>query len=71
MRMALVKLPQRTDYWSTDQFWNQPSISRHMSRNRFMAISGAFHMVDNFAISEEAKKADIYWKVRPALVVLC
>uniref|UniRef100_A0A672MU32 Si:ch211-255f4.7 n=1 Tax=Sinocyclocheilus grahami TaxID=75366 RepID=A0A672MU32_SINGR len=44
-----------------------PVISSKMKRDRFFKLRNSLKIVDDLAITEETKKADILWKVRPLL----
>ncbi len=42
-----------------------PVISSKMTRDMFFKLRNSLKFVDDLAITEEIKKADILWKVRP------
>lgn len=44
-----------------------PVISSKITRDRFFKLRNSLKTVDDLAITEETKKADILWKVRPLL----
>ena len=45
-------------------------VSSVMSRNRFESILRTVHFVNNLSISEDDKKQDRLWKIRPWLSIL-
>ncbi len=42
-----------------------PVISSKMTRDMFFKLRNSLKVVDDLAITEDIKKADILWKVRP------
>ena len=64
-RMGPVQLPSQRSYWET--FMSYDGVSSVLSRNRFEAIIRNVHFVDNVSISEENKKQDRLWKLRPRI----
>ncbi|XP_065665259.1 piggyBac transposable element-derived protein 3-like [Hydra vulgaris] len=64
-RMGLVKLPSVRSYWET--FMNYDGVSSILSRNRFLSILRYLHFVDNLNVTDEVKKNDRAWKLRPWL----
>ncbi|XP_047132711.1 piggyBac transposable element-derived protein 3-like isoform X1 [Hydra vulgaris] len=64
-RMGLVKLPSVRSYWET--FMNYDGVSLVLSRNRFLSILRYLHFVDNLKVTDEVKKNDRAWKLRPWL----
>nr|XP_047132561.1 piggyBac transposable element-derived protein 3-like [Hydra vulgaris] len=64
-RMGLVKLPSVRSYWEI--FMNYDGVSSVLSRNRFLSILRYLHFVDNLKVTDEVKKNDRAWKLRPWL----
>nr|XP_047124050.1 piggyBac transposable element-derived protein 3-like [Hydra vulgaris] len=63
--MGLVKLPSVRSYW--ENFMNYDGVSSVLSRNRFLSILRYLHFVDNLKVTDEVKKNDRAWKLRPWL----
>ena len=64
-RMGLTKMPCSRMYWEKDTRYEQ--VADIMSRNRFLEILAHLHFVDNLTATEEQKKSDKLWKIRPWL----
>lgn len=62
-RMGLVKMPGIRQYWESATAY--PPVSGVMSRNRFKALVANLHFVDNLLVTDEEKKKDKLWKIRP------
>ena len=45
--MGIVKLPQVSLYWSSDDYFGNHGIKKVMSRNRFEEIHGYLHFNDS------------------------
>ncbi|XP_047105925.1 piggyBac transposable element-derived protein 3-like [Schistocerca piceifrons] len=60
--MGCIKLPRLRLYWSTE--YGYTPVSRIMSRDRFLALRNAFHVVD---ASSAPKNNNKLWKVQPVL----
>ena len=63
LRMGLVKMPNQLSYWET--FSGHTSVSSIFSRERFVTLMSLIHFVDNNSVTEETKKFDRLWKLRP------
>ncbi|KAK7499304.1 hypothetical protein BaRGS_00009564 [Batillaria attramentaria] len=65
LNMGLIWKPEIRQYWSTRPAVHTPFFSKCMTRDRFLAILGFFHLVDNEARPEN--DVDKLYKVRPLL----
>lgn len=52
-------------YWGQET--RMPLISDNISRNRFFKLRSRLKVVDDNAVSEEIRKIDKFWKVRPII----
>ncbi|XP_022100311.1 piggyBac transposable element-derived protein 3-like [Acanthaster planci] len=64
-RMSLLQMAGVRAYWENET--NHEPVSGVMSRNRFQYLLTVLHFVDNLAMTDEDKKADKLWKIRPWL----
>ncbi|CAH0723921.1 unnamed protein product, partial [Brenthis ino] len=63
--MAALNYPWLRMYWETK--WRVPIIADNMSRNRFTALRRSIKVVFDEDITEETRKKDKLWKVRPLI----
>ena len=63
LRIGIVRMPGLRVYW--DQETRYGPVADIMSRNRFQLLLTVIHFIDNMSVSEDAKKADKMWKIRP------
>ena len=63
LRMCLIKMPIQRSYWET--FSGYSSISSIFSRKRFETLMSSIQFVNNNSVTEETKKIDRPWKLRP------
>ena len=72
--LGIHRLPKMNDIWSSDWILGVPALARFMTKNRFLALWGNLHLVDNEAyLREHPKGSDSYdklFKLRPALDAL-
>ena len=61
--MGLVKMSGICQYWEIGTSYEP--VSGVMGRNRFQLLLTSIHLVDNLTVTDEDKKADMLWKVRP------
>ena len=64
-QMGLVSMPGIRPYWESETRYHP--IANIMSRNRFQLLLTVLHFVDNLSVSDETKKSDKLWKIRPWL----
>lgn len=65
MLMSCLQYPIIRMYW--DRRWKVPAIANNMSRNRFFTIRTSLKVVVDGDISEDARKMDRLWKIRPLI----
>lgn len=66
--MGIKQLPSLKDYWSANDELRDNYISSKMSRNRFMAILGNFHVNNNIHQPQKGEPGyDKLYKIRPLL----
>uniref|UniRef100_A0A1B6BYD3 PiggyBac transposable element-derived protein domain-containing protein n=1 Tax=Clastoptera arizonana TaxID=38151 RepID=A0A1B6BYD3_9HEMI len=65
--MGIVKLNRVTEYWNTNEKFNLKFVSSRMSRDRFLGIRQAFHLVSN---SDEPTSQNPLKKILPLLEYL-
>lgn len=63
--MAALNYPWLRMYWETK--WRVPIIADNMSRNRFTVLRASIKVVSDEGITEEIRKKDKLWKVRPLI----
>ena len=66
LRMGLCKVAGGIRaFWETGTRF--PPVADHMARNRFQQLLTVIHFVDNNSVTEDEKKKDKLWKIRPWL----
>ena len=65
LRMGLAQMPSVRSYWEINMAYNK--VSDVMSRNRFQKLVSLLHFENNLSPTEEKKKEDKLWKIRPWL----
>ncbi|XP_064635785.1 piggyBac transposable element-derived protein 4-like [Lineus longissimus] len=68
MLTGIVKKPEQTDYWSTDELLNTPIFGKTLPRNRFQLLMKFLHFSNNDDIP--ADNEDKLIKVRPIIDAL-
>lgn len=63
--MSIVKMPRIKMYWQAKT--RIPWIADKMTRDRFFKLRNSLKFLDDNTVSEENKKIDRLWKVRPLL----
>lgn len=63
--MGVLGYPRIRMYWSKS--FKIPLIANTMGRNRFFKIRNYLHVVNNLDVSDEERKLDKLWKVRPII----
>ncbi|CAG4929637.1 unnamed protein product [Colias eurytheme] len=63
--MATLHYPWLRMYW--EDKWRVPIIANNMSRNRFLILRNSIKFVFDNDITEDIRKRDKLWKVRPLL----
>ncbi|CAG5019923.1 unnamed protein product [Parnassius apollo] len=61
--MGLVKLPSISDYWSTDNIFQQPFPRTVMTRNRFELLLQYLHFADNYNLNPNDRIGKIRYLV--------
>ncbi|CAK1589587.1 unnamed protein product [Parnassius mnemosyne] len=61
--MGLVKLPSISDYWSTDDIFQQPFPRTVMTRNRFELLLQYLHFADNYNLNPNDRIGKIRYLV--------
>lgn len=64
--MGLVRMPSIRDYWSTDRFFANDTVSSTMPRNRFELVLSTWHFADN----EVSPENDRLYKLQPLVDLL-
>lgn len=64
MHMGLVQMPNVRAYWEMETRY--PAVCDVMQWGRFLNLLMLIHFQDNFNVSEDAKKDEV-WKLRPWL----
>ncbi|KAJ8333908.1 hypothetical protein SKAU_G00412270 [Synaphobranchus kaupii] len=65
IHMACLGFPRVAMFWASKT--RVPLIRDKMSRDRYFKLRTSLKMVDDLALTDEEKKADVLWKVRPLL----
>ena len=65
--MGIHRLPEIDNYWSSDPLLGVESVKKCMSRNRFWAIRGNIHLVDNSSVEKTSGQS---YKLKPVVEVL-
>ena len=69
--MAMNRLPEVHDYWSTSENFHYFPVASRISRNRFMEIQRYLHFVDNATIVPRGEPGyDRLAKVRPIITAV-
>jgi hypothetical protein len=63
--MAEINYPRIRMYWETK--WRVPTIADNMSRNKFIKLRNVLKIVFDGDISNESRKKDKLWRVRPLI----
>lgn len=63
--MSSMGYPQIRMYWTKGT--RVPLVSNNMARDRYFLIRSNLKIVNDFSISDEIKKKDFLWKIRPIL----
>lgn len=65
LRMGLVQAYSVRAYWAA--FTRYAPVADSMGRDRFMKLATCIHFDDNTKVTEEEKRKDKIWKIRPWL----
>ena len=65
LHLGIVCIPGIKAYWEHETRYGP--VADIMSRNRFQLLLTVIHFVDNMIVSDEVKKEDKLWKIRPWL----
>lgn len=63
MLMGIYNLPRLKMFWGRET--RVPIISDSISRNRYFELRTKLKIVDDNSVSNEARKIDKFWKIRP------
>lgn len=66
LRMGVTQMPSNMAYWEKDTRYGP--VADIMPRNRFTALLGSLHLINNLDTTDEQKAMDKLWKIRPWLV---
>ncbi|XP_067940611.1 piggyBac transposable element-derived protein 3-like [Watersipora subatra] len=63
--MGLIRMNSVRQYWGNESAYEP--VCQIMSRNRFQSLVYSLHFVDNMSVSEDEKRQNKVWKLRPWL----
>ena len=67
VHMAALAIPESKCFLPKKKKKKMPVISSKMVRNWFFKLRSSLKIVDDLDVTEETKKVDILWRVRPLL----